>query len=99
MSTFTTTETATGFTATDTTRYTKETIAEAEAACAAFPKSTRIGIYRGVDTTGTAYFYLAIQVKLAADAANGGTNETGLRRIAAFKKAAATLGHTLTPAE
>lgn len=96
MNTFTTTDTAGRYTATGDHRYTDGN--EASTAAAAFPKTTRVGVYRATETNGTPYYYLRFDAKLAADQANGGTNEAGLRRLAAFQKAAAKLGYTLTPA-
>ena len=64
--------------------------------CAKFPKSARVGLYRAVSVEAgersRAYYFLRFEAKLAADGANGGVNETGIKRIASFEKAAAKLG-------
>ncbi|QED11191.1 hypothetical protein SEA_ZARTROSA_79 [Arthrobacter phage Zartrosa] len=57
-----------------------------------FPKMCRVGLTIDADIAGRKYMYLGINVKLSADAANGGANEAGMKRIAAFEKAAAKLG-------
>ncbi|AMM44538.1 hypothetical protein BARRETLEMON_76 [Arthrobacter phage BarretLemon] len=57
-----------------------------------FPKSCRVALTADVDDSGRRYMYFGINVKLSADSSNGGVNETGMKRIAAFEKAAAKLG-------
>ena len=93
------TKTEDNYTATGTTRYFIDDAALKEEGieiCAKFPKSARVGLRREVSVEigerSRAFYYLHFEVKLSADAANGGKNETGMKRIATFEKAAAKLG-------
>ena len=93
------TKTEANYSARGTTRYYIDDAAlkaEAIALAESFPKSARVGIMMDVAVEqgerSRKFYYLAFDVKLAADAANGGKNETGMKRIATFEKAAAKLG-------
>lgn len=69
-----------------------DTPAEAEEVAATFPKSARLyaGTLNAIDNP-TAGIVVG-QAKLAADAANGGTNETAVKRYRAFLRQATARG-------
>lgn len=66
---------------------------QAAAYVALFPKSTKLTSAEVVTAPGERnYFLVETSVRTAADGVNGGTNETGLRRIATIRRVAAKLG-------
>lgn len=71
-----------------------ETLELAQAAVAAFPKSYKL-VARKVVGNGAVTGELAGSVVLKANAANGGVNESGLKRIETIAKKAAALGYTV----
>lgn len=95
MTSMNVTQTEAAYVAEGTTQYfldDAELKAQGIALSASFPKSTRVGLKLGMTTAGRKYYYLAFDAKLSADAANGGVNETGMKRISSFERAAAKLG-------
>ena len=73
------------------------TPADAAAIAARFPKSAKIRASHCVSSDWDGYRgTVDLTVKLSADAANQGVNETGLRRYRAFTRRAAQLGYMVT---
>jgi hypothetical protein len=71
------------------------TPADAEELAASFPKALRVKATTLGATDGSLRGYVTLQVKLRSDKANGGVNETGIRRACRALELLEAAGHSL----
>ena len=71
------------------------TMEEAEEFAGLFPKSARMNAHRVSSSRGD-YYRTGVTIDLHSNGVNGGVNETGIKRIATIRKAAAKAGMTTT---
>lgn len=76
-----------------------ETVEEARALAASFPKSTKVRggslSTRTRDGEPVVVGYVKFNANLVANGVNGGVNETGMKRYRSFRKHVAALGHPI----